>query len=148
MARWAPPRTVIGTMSNSLAALLGFVAWALCLLVLMEVIRSKLVLTGEVPANGFNPENSNLSPFMQRLARAHANCLEGLPIFGSLLVIAVIAGQSAVTDPLAFVLLGARIVQSVIHLASTSPAAVTARFVAFAVQMGIAVYWAIRLAVA
>ena len=133
-------------MSTSLLALLGFIAWTLFLLVLMEVIRSKLVLTGAVPANGFNPENTSLSPFMQRLARAHANCLEGLPIFGGLLLLAAVAGKSAVTDPLAFVLLGARVVQSVIHLASTSAAAVTVRFLAFTVQMAIAVYWVVRLA--
>ena len=132
-------------MSTSLLALLGFVSWTLFLLVLMEVIRSKLVLTGAVPANGFNPENSKLSPFMQRLARAHANCLEGLPVFGGLLLIAVVAGKSQVTDPLAYILLVARIVQSVIHLSSTSPAAVTARFSAFAVQIGIAVYWVVKL---
>jgi uncharacterized MAPEG superfamily protein len=111
----------------------------------MEVIRSKLVLTGEVAANGFNPENSNLSPFMQRLARAHANCLEGLPVFGGLMVLAVLAGKSSVTDPLAYALLAARILQSTIHLASTSSTAVTARFAAFAVQMSIAVYWAVKL---
>jgi uncharacterized MAPEG superfamily protein len=132
-------------MTPSLLALLGFIAWALLLLVGMELIRSKLVLTGEVPANGFDPANSNLSPFMQRLARAHANCLEGLPIFGGLLIVAVVSGQSQVTDPLAGWLLAARIVQSVIHLASTAPLAVTARFTAFAVQMGIAVVWAVRL---
>ena len=132
-------------MSISLLALLGFVSWTLFLLVVMEVIRTKLVLAGAVPANGFNPENSNLSPFMQRLARAHANCLEGLPVFGGLLLIAVVAGKSHVTDPLAYVLLTARIVQSVIHLASTSAAAVTARFTAFAVQLGVAVHWAIKL---
>jgi hypothetical protein len=40
---------------------------------------------------------------------------------------------------MALVLLGARIVQSIIHLASTSAAAVTARIPAFAVQMAIAV---------
>ncbi|HEX2648614.1 MAG TPA: MAPEG family protein [Burkholderiales bacterium] len=132
-------------MSATLLALLGFIAWTLLLLVLMEVIRSKLVLTGAVPANGFNPENTNLSPFMQRLARAHANCLEGLPIFGGLLLLAAVAGNTAATDPLAFVLLGARIVQSIIHLASTSATAVTVRFLAFSVQMAIAVYWVVRL---
>ncbi len=132
-------------MSQTLLALLGFISWALLLLVLMEVIRSRLVLAGQVAANGFNPENSNLSPFMQRLARAHANCLEGLPIFGGLMLVAVMAGKSSFTDPLACILLGARIVQSSIHLASTSPAAVSARFVAFAVQVGIAVYWAFKL---
>jgi uncharacterized MAPEG superfamily protein len=132
-------------MSHTLLALLGFVCWALFLLVLMETLRSRLVLTGAVAANGFTPDNSNLSPFMQRLARAHANCLEGLPIFGGLMVVAVLAGKAGVTDPLAYALLAARIVQSTIHLASTSSAAVTARFGAFAVQMGIAVYWAFKL---
>jgi uncharacterized MAPEG superfamily protein len=131
-------------MTTTLQALLGFLCWTLFLLVLMEVIRSKLVLAREVPANGFNPENSNLSPFMQRLARAHANCLEGLPLFGGFMILAVIAGKSSITDPLAYLLLAARIAQSTIHLASTSSLAVTARFTAFAVQIGIAVYWAIR----
>jgi uncharacterized MAPEG superfamily protein len=132
-------------MSTTLLALLGFLSWTLVLLVLMEVIRSKLVLTREVAANSFTPDNAGLSPFMQRLARAHANCLEGLPLFGGFMLVAVAAGKSDVTDPLAYALLGARIVQSVIHLASTSPFAVTARFTAFAAQIGIAVYWAVRL---
>ncbi len=134
-------------MSPSLYALLGFIAWTLLLLLWMELARSKLVLAGQVPANGFDPANSRLSPFMQRLARAHANCLEGLPVFGGLLVVAALAGRTAVTDPLAYVLLGARVVQSGIHLASLSPAAVSARFMAFAVQLGIALYWVARLAV-
>jgi len=132
-------------MSPTLLALLGFLSWTLALLAMMEIIRSKLVLTKEVRANSFMPDNAGLSPFMQRLARAHANCLEGLPLFGGFLLLAVVAGKSQVTDPLAFVLLGARLVQSCIHLVSTSPPAVTARFSAFAVQVGIAVYWAIKL---
>jgi len=133
------------TISHTLLALLGVICWALFLLVLMEAIRSKLVLTGAVAANGFNPGNSNLSPFMQRLARAHANCLEGLPIFGGLMVVALLADESSVTDPLAYALVAARIVQSAIHMASTSSFAVSARFTAFAVQIAIAVYWAFKL---
>lgn len=132
-------------MSTSLLAVLGFISWTLLLLVVMEAVRAVLVVTGKVPANGFDPGNSGLSPFMQRLARAHANCLEGLPIFGGLLLLAVVAGRNDVTDSLAYAFLGARLVQSAIHLASTSPMAVTARFTAFAVQMGIGVYWALRL---
>ena len=132
-------------MSPTLLALLGFLSWTLVLLVLMEVIRSKLVLTREVQANGFTPDNAGLSPFMQRLARAHANCLEGLALFGGFMLLAVVAGKSQVTDPLAFVLLGARFLQSAIHLASTSAFAVSARFTAFAVQVAIAIFWAVKL---
>lgn len=131
--------------SPTAQALTGFIAWTLALLLLMEVIRSWLVTSGQVKANAFAVDNAGLSPFMQRLARAHANCLEGLPIFGGLMLVALVTGRSAVTDPLAMVLLGARIVQSCIHLASLSPTAVTLRFSAFAVQMGIGVWWAWRL---
>ena len=82
---------------------------------------------------------------MQRLARAPANCLEGLPIFGGLMLVALATGRAPITDPLAFVLLGARVLQSSIHLTSLSSAAVTLRFSAFAVQMGIAVLWSVKL---
>jgi uncharacterized MAPEG superfamily protein len=129
-------------MSTSALVLTLFISWALVLLVLMEVVRSYLVLSGRVPSNQFNPENSNLSPFMQRLARAHANCLEGIAMFGGLLLVALATGRTEVTDPLAPWLLGARVVQSTIHLASLSVIAVNARFTAFAVQLAIAIYWA------
>ena len=132
-------------LSPTAVALTGFIAWTLFLLVLMEGIRSKLVLTKVMPANGFTPDNASLSPFMQRLARAHANCLEGLPVFGGLMLVALATGRAPATDPLAFALLGARIVQSSIHLTSLSSTAVTLRFSAFAVQMGIAVYWSAKL---
>lgn len=132
-------------MTPTLAALTGFVAWSLFLLAVMELLRARLVLSGTVPANGFTPDSAGLSPFMQRLARAHANCIEGLPIFGGLMLIAVVNGWSTVTDPLAYVFLAARILQSLIHLASVSATAVTLRFSAFAVQMAIGVYWAVRL---
>ena len=80
-------------MSNTVSALTGFVSWALLLLVLMEAIRTSLVMTGKAAANRFTPDNAGLSPFMQRLARAHANCIEGLPIFGGLMVIAIMTSS-------------------------------------------------------
>lgn len=131
--------------SPSAIALTAFIAWTLLLLTLMEVIRSQLVLRGKVPANGFTPDNANLSPFMQRLARAHANCLENLPIFGGLLLIAIVTGRTPVTDPLAYLFLGARVFQSFVHLISVSSLAVTIRFTAFALQTAIGLYWAFML---
>lgn len=132
-------------MNPTLSALAGFIAWTLVLLTLMEVLRSVMVMRKQLPANGFQPDNANLSPFMQRLARAHANCIEGLPVFGGLMLLAAVSGRADVTDPLAYGLLGARIVQSSIHLASLSERAVTLRFTAFALQVAIAIYWAARL---
>jgi uncharacterized MAPEG superfamily protein len=132
-------------MTPTLTAVTGFAAWALLLLIMMEGIRSKMVLAKQVPANAFVPDNSNLSLFMQRLARAHANCLEGLPIFGGLMLVAVVSGRSAITDPLAYLFLAARILQSLVHLLSLSILAVNIRFAFFVVQMGIASYWAYKL---
>src|SRR5690242_2004429 len=130
---------------TSLNVLLGLCAWTLFLLVLMEVLRTRLVVTNKVAANEFRPDNSNLSPFMQRLARAHANCIESLPVFGGLLIVAIATDRTAITDPLACLLLGARLFQSLVHLASVSSKAVTIRFSAFAVQMAIGLYWAFEL---
>jgi uncharacterized MAPEG superfamily protein len=134
-------------ITPSSLALTGFIAWALLLLVLMEIIRSQLVLRRKVPANGFTPDNASLSPFMQRLARAHANCVEGLPIFGGLLLVAIATGRSSITDSLAYVFLACRVFQSLVHLVSLSATAVTVRFAAFAVQMAIGACWAFRLLV-
>ena len=131
--------------SPSLIALTGFITWALLLLVLMEVIRAQLVLRGKVHANSFTPDNAALSPFMQRLARAHANCVESLPIFGGLLLVAIATDRTSITDPLAYLLFGGRVLQSLVHLASISATAVTIRFTAFVVQMAIALYWAFML---
>ena len=89
----------------SAIALTGFIAWTLALLVLMELLRTRLVILGKSAPNEFLPDNANLSLFMQRLARAHANCVESLPVFGGLLVVALVTMQTDITDKLAYVLL-------------------------------------------
>jgi uncharacterized MAPEG superfamily protein len=107
----------------------------------MEGLRLRLVIGKSVAANTFKPDNSNLSPFMQRLARAHANCVESLPVFGGLLLLAIATQRTGVTDSLAPWLLISRVIQTSIHLVSLSVGAVTARFLAFSIQIAIAVYW-------
>jgi uncharacterized MAPEG superfamily protein len=129
-------------MSNvSATVLIGLAAWTLFLVILMETLRARLIMTKAVAANEFKPDNSNLSPFMQRLARAHANCVESVPIFGVLLIVALLTNRAGVTNPLAPWLFAARLVQSCVHLASSSVPASWVRFIAFAVQIAIAVYW-------
>ena len=131
----------------SASVLTAFIGWSLLLLILMEALRTRLVATGAVAPNAFAPDNGNLSPFMRRLARVHANCLEGLPVFGGLLLIAVATGRTSVTDGLAPWLLAARLIQSIVHLLSLSATVVTVRFLAFVLQIGIAAYWLLALLV-
>lgn len=132
-------------MSKSALVLTLFMAWALFLLVLMEGIRSYLVVSGRAKSNEFKPDNANLSPFLQRLARAHANCVESLPVLGGLLLVAMATGRTGITDALAPWLLLARMAQSITHLVSVSVLAVNVRFCFFAAQLAIAIYWAYAL---
>jgi uncharacterized MAPEG superfamily protein len=132
----------------SAIVLIGLIAWTLALLILMEGLRTRYILRKAVAANELRPDNANLPPFMQRLARAHANCVESLPFFAMLLLLALVTNRARVTDPLAPLLFAARVVQSCVHLSSLATPAVNARFVAFAVQVAIAVYWIWRLLVA
>jgi uncharacterized MAPEG superfamily protein len=131
----------------SATVLVGLAAWTLFLVILMETLRARLIMMKTIAANEFKPDNSNLSPFMQRLARAHANCVESVPIFGMLLITALLTNRAGVTNPLAPWLFAARLVQSCVHLASSSVPASWVRFIAFAVQIAIAVYWSWALLV-
>ena len=127
---------------QSASVLTALIAWTMFLLILMEGLRVRFLVTKTVAANEFRPDNSNLPPFMQRLARAHANCIESFPIIGGLLIVALLTNRAGITDALAPRLLLARVLQSSIHMASTRPLAANLRFLAFAVQIAIAVYWA------
>lgn len=134
------------SLSPSACALLGLVAWTLFLLVLLLNQRGLLVLSGKIAINGFAPDGSNLPNGLGlRLVRAHANCVENVPLFAATLLYAMVVDQTLITDPLAPVLLGARIFQSVMHLISTSPLFVWLRFAAFLVQLVILAWWLLRL---
>lgn len=71
-----------------------------------------------------------------RLNRAHLNCLENLPLFAAVVLTgAVIGADAPMLDRFAVVYLGARVGQSVTHVASGSDLAVQVRFGFFLVQL-------------
>ena len=132
-------------MSPSATALAGFAAWTLFLVLLIGLYRASLVITGKRAANQFDPGGADVGEFSRRLCRAHANCYENLPIFGGLIAVALATGHTAATDGLAMWFLGARIGQSIVHLASTSVMAVNLRFALYLAQWFIMAAMAIRL---
>lgn len=135
------------SLSPSAFTLLGLVAWTVLLVLVLVNQRGLLVMSGRMAVNAFAADGSNTpGAFGQRLARAHANCVENVPLLAAVLLYAMASGQSLVTDPLAPTLLAARIVQSVLHLISTSVLFVWLRFTAFFVQLLILVWWLLRLA--
>ena len=128
-------------MNTTTIALLGFIGWTLVLIVAVELARVYLVLATGRKVTQFNPDGADISPFMHRLARAHANCVENFPIFGGLLLLALLTNQAHITNPLAPYFLAARLAQSVTHLISSRALAINIRFAFFAAQLGIGVYW-------
>jgi uncharacterized MAPEG superfamily protein len=131
-------------MTDSAIALLGFIAWTLLLMLIMESMRSWLVLSGRKRSDSFRIDGSDVSPFAQRLARAHANCYESFPIVGGLLLLALATGTTVITDQLALWLLAARVAQSITHLVSAGALAVQIRFACFVAQLLIAAWWVIE----
>jgi hypothetical protein len=66
-------------------------------------------------------------------------------VFAALVLGAAVAGRSAITDPLAMIAVYARVVQSTVHLISTSEIAVMIRATFWTVQVVIMIGWALRL---
>jgi uncharacterized MAPEG superfamily protein len=133
------------TMSPSALALVGYAAWTLLLAIAIVLFRTVITAKKERRANEFAPSGDDVSPFSGRLCRAHANCCENLPVFAALILTALVIDDAAITDPLAGWVVGARVSQSLVHLISISEMAVILRATLFMVQLGIEVYWVLRL---
>jgi len=130
-------------MNDTLTSLIIYIAWMLAILMFLGGYRSLLTLTGKKAANGFSPGGDDVSPFSGRLCRAHANCYEFFPLAGGLLLAALATNNTAITNEYALYLVYARVLQSLVHMISTSVVAVYARFTFFLAQVGICIYWII-----
>lgn len=128
-------------MTDTEFALLGYIVLMLIELAMLGGLRGALALSGKRAPNSFRPAGDDLSPFGQRLTRVHANAYESFPLFGGLLLFAIATGHTDVTEGLALWCLGARVLQAITHLASTSPGAVQVRFGFFVVQVVIWIVW-------
>lgn len=132
-------------MTPTAAALLGFAAWTLLLLMTLGSVRTSAVVAGKRAPNSFSPSGDEMDGFGKRLTRAHANCYENLPLAAAVLLYAIATNQTAITDGLAYIFLAARMAQSTTHLISTSNTFVRIRFFFFLAQIAILIVWLLRL---
>ena len=93
-------------MSASVVCLLGLIGWSILLTFLVVMVRVKPILGGTFV---FEQDGSDLPGFAQRVTRAHGNSLENLAIPAALILYGVATAQSAVTDGLAMIVLGAQV---------------------------------------
>jgi uncharacterized MAPEG superfamily protein len=118
--------------------LLGFAAWTVILLVsTIGVYRWSRILTGRAQIGIFSADGSGGEDWYRRSTRAHANCIENLPVFGAIVVALHASGVAGpAVDGLSILVLVTRILQSTVHVCfEQTNRAVSIRFLFFSVQI-------------
>jgi uncharacterized MAPEG superfamily protein len=130
-------------MTTPLWVLLAFAMWTLAVLMAgIGVRRWSQILTGRAQLTDFPADMPHGTPAYRRAVRAHANCVENLPVYGAVAVTAFATHmQAPIIDTLAVTFLAARIAQTLIHtLLVEANATVLIRFLFFLTQV-VCVAW-------
>ena len=118
--------------------LLGFAAWTILLLAsTIGLYRWVLIFSGRAPINGFRAEQPEGADWYKRAMRAHANCVENLPVFAAIVLALHVSGAHGPAADFASIgVLPARVMQSLVHvcLPQTGPV-VAVRFSFLLVQL-------------
>jgi uncharacterized MAPEG superfamily protein len=118
--------------------LLGFATWTLLLLMaFVGVYRWVNILFSRAPIASFRSDRLEGQDWYQRGTRAHANCVENLPVFGAIVFVMSATGVGGVAvDTLCTIVLVARVCQSLVHVSHVqTDAFVAVRFSFFSVQL-------------
>jgi len=125
-------------VTTPLWVLLAFAMWTLAvLLVGIGVRRWSLIFAGKAQLTDFPADSPHGSPAYRRAVRAHANCVENLPVYGAI-ALAAFAAQvnTPLLDELAIAFLAARIGQTLTHtLFPETNTTVMLRFLFFLAQI-------------
>lgn len=130
-------------MSIPVWVLLGFSGWTLLILLgTIGVYRWSHILTRRANLVDFPGDVPHGKEWYRRAMRAHANCIENLPIYTAIVVaITVTHIQSSILNILALTILITRILQSLTHIIFTpSNLTIGFRFCFFLAQI-ISMIW-------
>ncbi len=130
---------------NAIQALLLFAAWTLLLIILVFLYRGVRVLGGTAINSWPRGKDAGDLPLIKRVADAHANSLENLPIFAVLVLAAAALGKGTAVDPYGVYVLYARLGQSIVHLIGTSVPLVMIRATFWAIQLVLFVLMFVKL---
>jgi uncharacterized MAPEG superfamily protein len=125
-------------MTTPVWVLLGFAGWTLLILsVTIGVYRWSRILAGTARFEAFRADAVEGTDFYKRSMRAHANCIENLPVYGAIVLAAQAGGvDDATLDMLAVGFLGARVVHTLVHVCFVQTSAVGyVRFGFYSVQL-------------
>lgn len=130
-------------------ALLGFATWTLLLVLLgIGLPRVSAVFLKKARPNSFRADVPHGTDRYQRTMRAHLNSVENLPVFAAIVLLGSLNGldHDSLFQTTALVVLPARILQSVSHIASGRNRAVLARFTFYSIQLVCFAILIVRLA--
>ena len=130
-------------MSTPLWILLAFAAWTLVTLIVgVGLHRWSQMLTRRAEPKDFRAEYPHGTDLYRRGMRAHANCVENLPLYGAVVLAMVATGVEApLLDHLAITLIVARVIQTTIHIVpEPTNAWIAARFTFFFTQL-VCIVW-------
>lgn len=129
-------------MSIPVWSVLAFAMWTIIVLAVgVGWHRWSLILAGKAELKSFPGDEAHGPPFYRRIVRAHANCIENLPVFAAIVFAAEASGAHLpVLNALSVAVVTARILQTSAHLASGANAAIAARFTFFTIQL-VAFIW-------
>ncbi|MHC8327533.1 MAPEG family protein [Pseudomonas sp. LB1P83] len=125
-------------MTTPMWMLLGFATWTLLLLMAtVGVYRWVRILFSNVPIASFRSDQPEGEDWYRRGTRAHANCVENLPVFGAIVwVISALGVDGPAVSYLSTIVLIARVCQSLVHVCHVqTDAFVAVRFTFFSVQL-------------
>jgi uncharacterized MAPEG superfamily protein len=128
----------MAAMTIPMWMLLGFATWTLLLLMAtVGVYRWVGILFSSVPIASFRSDRLEGEDWYRRGTRAHANCVENLPVFAVIVfVITALDVKGAAVNYLSTLVLIARVCQSLVHVShEQTNAFVAVRFTFFSVQL-------------
>lgn len=118
--------------------LLGFAAWTILLMsATVGVYRWTRILSGRATVSGFPGDKVEGEDWYRRSMRAHANCVENLPVFGAIVLALYVAGvRGHIIDLLSVLVLASRVLQSLVHVSHVqTDGYVAVRFSLLCVQL-------------
>ena len=123
---------------TALQALLGFTAWTLALIGLVFGYRGLAYLKG-TPITHWprGVRHADDPALLHRIEDAHANCLENLPLFAVLVLVAAAMAKLPAINALAACVLYCRVGQSLAHLWGTGSMLVHVRATLWAGQLAL-----------
>ena len=125
-------------MTMPIWMLLGFAAWTILLLsATIGVYRWGLIFAGRATVNGFSADQPEGADWYKRSMRAHANCVENLPVFAAIVLALQVSGAGGPVADLASIgVLAGRVMQSLVHVCLPQTSSVVAvRFSFLLVQL-------------